>query len=101
MVMILDSLLWVCFVKAPVFIILSVWMSVQVLAKPGEKIAGNIARSSFGEGYEGGFIGYSNIILTRSPANIILIIKENKVLFLSCRTSRTDISIYVSDFMYF
>lgn len=92
MVMILDSLLWVCFVKAPVFIILSVWISVQVLAKPGEKIAGNIARSSFGEGYEGGFIGYSNIIL---------IIKENKVLFLSCRTSRTDISIYVSDFMYF
>lgn len=92
MVMILDSLLWVCFMKAPVSIILSVWMSVQVLAKPGEKIVGNIARFSFGEGFEGGFRGYSNIIL---------IIKENKVLFLSCRTSRTDISIYVADFMYF
>lgn len=67
-------------------------MSVQVFAKPEEKIAGNITRSSFGEGYKGGFIGYSSIIL---------IIKENKVLFLSRRTSRTDISIYVADFMYF
>lgn len=59
------------FVK-PVPVILSDWMSVHVIEKPGEKIADILPDSVLERDMRVGFIGYSNRILMQ---------KENEVFY--------------------